>query len=236
MEKLAESIAKANGVYAKIAAAYASLGEQDLFNTYTMLGEKFVKVGDSYKSQKENFNRDFAEFFKYFKNELSSLEESLVACKAAKELANSTEKKLEKKKEKLFEQQQIQKWELDPSIQIDLGYLLKNKSYTFQLMLPKETKESTRLATIYGFTLKKLIEENKRILKKNFEIVNQHFSKVKQTNAEQAQQVNIILFYIRCMEYGQKMVWLQESRFKHNNLSKKLFICQSYYLLIYKYI
>ena len=55
---------------------------------------------------------------------------------------HKTEKKLREKKDQLFTQQLVAKWELNPDCKIPVDTLLTDKAVAFKEMLPKDNQEA----------------------------------------------------------------------------------------------
>ena len=109
-----------------------------------------------------NFN--LRKFYKLNKNIYRSVKESLIKVENNKNMFYTNEKKLNNKKEMLFNKGDISKWGIENQKNvIDNNELLKNKKKSFELMLTKENNNVLDLKKFYGYYLNMFYKEYDRI-------------------------------------------------------------------------
>ena len=190
--KLSGTLQKINQVHGAIAKIYTALDESSRADTHGTIGGVFEKISLSCKELREIVNQDFGKFFRHYKYELNSMEELLHACGERKQNLEKGEKKLRDKKETLFNQQLVAKWDLEPGCPITIDTLLKNKVIAFKEMLPGETHETHKLKVNYGYYCNKVLEEFMRINKKDDEEVRDYFIKVAKKSCDIFEDINVM--------------------------------------------
>jgi len=177
-ERLSESILKAGCTYAKLSETYSELNCKDQSMLFMFMGDLHKKLGETYKTLKENFSNNFNRFYSFYYRESQALGELLDMRKAAFETFNLNEKKLYKKKETLFDQKNVSKWKLDPTLTVTMDNLLKNKNLAFSEMLPDESLDVLKLKMFYSFYTNKCVEEYVRLISKNKPVIKEYFETV----------------------------------------------------------
>ena len=188
-ERLADSCAKSTEIYHRIAQSYCSLGQNKLFDVFSSLEDAFAKLVKSYRNSTLLIETNFTRFFRFYARELTALEELQQAYQVAQDTLNLNEKKLFKKKETLFEQKQVPKWDVEPGLVLNVDTLLKDKAIAFREMLYKESKETLKYRYHYGYMLNKLIDEFKRICLKNNNDMKAHFALASRQHYDEAERV-----------------------------------------------
>ena len=120
------------------------MDEAEMTNTFSTLSGSFEKIKKSCGELALVAMQDFSRFFQYYKYELKSTEELITTCKAMKQNLIKSERKLRDKKDALFLQKQIVKWEVDSKCKVPVDTLFNNKPVAFKYMLPNETKETEK--------------------------------------------------------------------------------------------
>ncbi len=190
--KLGNTLQRISQVHNMISKIYATLDEHATADTYGTLGSSFEKLNASCQEMRKLVHQDFGKFFRYYKHELGAVEELVAACAEKKANLIRTEKKLAEKKELLFTQKSVAKWEVESGCQIPVDTLLKNKVIAFKEMLPGETREAHRLRIQYGYYCNKVLEEFMRINKKDDEDIKDHFLKVAKKSCDIFEDINVM--------------------------------------------
>eukprot|EP01022_Parablepharisma_sp_SALTPOND_P033355 TRINITY_DN88560_c0_g1_i1.p1 TRINITY_DN88560_c0_g1~~TRINITY_DN88560_c0_g1_i1.p1 ORF type:complete len:1431 (-),score=165.41 TRINITY_DN88560_c0_g1_i1:96-4388(-) len=78
--------------------------------------------------------------------------------------------KVEAKKQKLYSEGKVERWELnkEDADKYSTEELVKDKEFAFEVMLPAETKELSESFATYGYYLNKLLEETKRVIRRDY--------------------------------------------------------------------
>ena len=131
------------------------------FNLNNLL---FNEWSENLKCQCNLMYFNLREFYKLNKNIYRSVKESLIKVENNKNMFYTNEKKLNNKKELLFNKGDISKWGIENQKNaIDNNELLKNKKKSFELMLTKETNNVLDLKKFYGYYLNMFYKEYDRI-------------------------------------------------------------------------
>jgi hypothetical protein len=168
------------------------------FNLNNLL---FNEWSENLKCQCNLMYFNLREFYKLNKNIYRSVKESLIKVENNKNMFYTNEKKLNNKKELLFNKGDVSKWGIENQKNaIDNNELLKNKKKSFELMLTKETNNVLDLKKFYGYYLNMFFKEYDRIkylngfkhLDNNFEL----YAKLIQYNIEFKSKLNEFIFNI----------------------------------------
>ncbi len=170
--------------YSRIAELYGATGGAGLFEVFGGLGDAFSKSTDSCKQLQGIAGENFDKYFRYHSRELTAIEDLLVEWGESRTQYLKARKKLKEKKELLYTQRQIDKWELREDCPYPLEVLLKNKEVALTEMLPGETKEVCKLQEIYGYYCNKVPEEFQRVCQKNDSQYRDHLSKVAKMHSD----------------------------------------------------
>eukprot|EP00826_Nyctotherus_ovalis_P002336 TRINITY_DN1045_c0_g1_i2.p1 TRINITY_DN1045_c0_g1~~TRINITY_DN1045_c0_g1_i2.p1 ORF type:complete len:365 (+),score=97.03 TRINITY_DN1045_c0_g1_i2:760-1854(+) len=166
-DKLSTSMTRAGLLYQKISAIYSGLDSNVYAELFMDMYDGHSRLGEIYKSLREEFLSQFGDFYSFYGNEISSVEELLAKRKNAGEHMDNQGKKLLKRKEIKFEQKNTGTWELEASALANIGVLITDKNLAFQEMLPKESCELRKMKMFYGYFSNKIVEEFGRLLSKN---------------------------------------------------------------------
>lgn len=101
-------------------------------------------------------------FFKPIKKDHEGMKEILRQREASKLALQKIQTKVIERKEKLFKQKDVSKWELSEENQKLQGELMSNKEKAFDAMLPKETDEVTQAKEQFLFFSNQCYFELKR--------------------------------------------------------------------------
>lgn len=115
-------------------------------------------------NQNEVIKHNIKDFFKYIRMENISYMELVRQREEAKTKYNNELLRLNVKKEKLWTQMDLTKWELNEAEKLDRALLVKDKNYAFQKMLYKETAFLSNLHNQLGFFNKMNMDELKRLI------------------------------------------------------------------------
>jgi hypothetical protein len=114
--------------------------------------------------QNEIFKHNIKDFFKYVNMESNSYKELIRAREDVKFRYNNELLKLNLKKEKLWTQMDLSKWEMNEDEKIDKSLLTKDKNYAFKKMCNKETNIVNNLHNRLGFVNKMNMDELRRFI------------------------------------------------------------------------
>jgi len=176
MEKLGINLTLAAEAYKILGTTLGSMGDRYQSTLLAFMHESHIKLAETYKAIKEVFIRDIKSFYRFYKYEMSGLEELIEIQKAEYEIMNALEKKLWNKKEIKFHQKNLAGWKLEESSLAFIERLLTDKAFAFQEMLPKETAEVRRTRMMCGYYINKVKEEFHRLIKKDRELTSKQFS------------------------------------------------------------
>jgi hypothetical protein len=165
--KLSASIIKAGLLYQKISTIYSNLDSAANSELFLHMYDGHSRLGELYKTLREEFLNQFGDFYAFYGNEITSVEELLAKRRSIGESMDIMEKKLYKRKELKFEKKETGTWELEPSALANIGAIMSDKSLAFLEILPKESNELRRTKMFYGYYSNKIVEEFSRILAKN---------------------------------------------------------------------
>ena len=104
-----------------------------------MLSKLMNDWGESEKKQSILIDVELKEYFRYIKNEFVELRELIGKMDMNKNAYYKAETRLIQKKEELFKQGNILRWEIpsEDLNKLDKNALLKNKEYAFCKIMPK---------------------------------------------------------------------------------------------------
>jgi len=176
-ERLSASMTKAGSLYQRISGIYSILDSAVYSELFIHMHECHSRLGELYKTLKEEFLNQFGDFYSFYGNEIASIDELLMKRKRTAENMDSLGKKLYKRKEQKFEKRETATWELDPSVLSNIGTLMTDKTLAFQEILPKDSNELRRTKMFHGYYSNKIVEEFNRILIKNEQDFKTQFEK-----------------------------------------------------------
>ena len=167
---------------------------------YNLNNLLFNEWSENLKCQCNLMYFNLREFYKLNKNIYRSVKESLNKVEYNKNMYYSNEKKLNNKKEMLFNKGDISKWGIESQTTIDNNELLKDKKKSFELMLTKETINVLDLKKFYGYYLNMFYKEYDRMkyligfkhLDNNFDL----FANLIQYNIEWKSKLSEFIFNI----------------------------------------
>jgi ribosomal protein L34E len=193
-------------LYTYISKVYTTVDEEDMTDTFTTLSGSFEKIKKSCGELAVTAMNDFSKFFQYYRYEVGAVEELINTTRVMKQNLIAKEKKLRDKKDSLFVQKQVAKWELDPKCKVPVDTILNNKPIAFKEMLPNETKEMAKQRMYYGYHCNKVLEEFMRINRKDSDEIQAHCLKVAKKNCEVFEDVTVYLPLFRLTLCG--LIWL----------------------------
>ena len=121
-------------------------------------------------NQNEQIKESIKDFFKYARLEGNSFSEIFVRREEIRNKYINESNSLRNKKEKLWTENNITKWEIiDGSNKIDTVLLLKDKNYAFKNMCTQETLNVENLKLQLGYANKMITNELMRYLNENSE-------------------------------------------------------------------
>eukprot|EP00826_Nyctotherus_ovalis_P015191 TRINITY_DN1429_c0_g1_i22.p1 TRINITY_DN1429_c0_g1~~TRINITY_DN1429_c0_g1_i22.p1 ORF type:complete len:501 (-),score=117.07 TRINITY_DN1429_c0_g1_i22:163-1665(-) len=193
-EKISATMNRAGDLYKKIGSILNSFGERSTSDVFGYMSAAHLEQGEIFRMFKSDYNTYYADFYSFFANEMSSVEELSQKRKNAEEHTNTNEKKLYKKKEQLFEMRNTMKWDLDPSAMANIEAIVSNKSMAMREILSKESEECRKMRMYYGYYSNKLEEEFHRILKKNTQAFKAQFEKSTEAFTENYEKLRKVCF------------------------------------------
>jgi hypothetical protein len=125
------------------------------------------KVMNDWATMEKNhvklINLKIREYFRYIRYEYKAIKEYYNIYDNEKKLYLKSYNKLMDNKERLFREEDIENWGLSKEDMNNKIYLLKNKEYSIERMLPEETKKVNDYRKMYGCYLNSFIDEYKEI-------------------------------------------------------------------------
>ena len=147
--------------------------KEDIFKSYGELSGFFKNWNKILLNQNNIVKDKIKDFFKFVRMENSSFIENVKIRDELKTKYNFELLKLNYKKEKLWTQMDINKWEINEEIEkIDKSLLTKDKNYAFSRMCFRETYQLENLHKKLGYHNKILMNELRRM-------VNNHCARFK---------------------------------------------------------
>lgn len=135
----------------------------DIIKTYEHMNKLFTNWSEALKRHSNLIHIDIREYFKYTKNNFKSLKELVSHVENHKYTYTKNERNLINKKENLFKNGDINKWDLDIESRNNANGLIQDKGKALTKILYKDTSNVIELKKIYGFYLNRIIEEYERI-------------------------------------------------------------------------
>ena len=125
-----------------------------------MLSELMKNWGESIIIQKDIINKEINEYFKYIKDQYISYKDLIGKYDLNKTNFLKAEEKLLIKKEELYKNKNIEKWNINSFDlkKADKIELINNKEYAFKFMMTKESFKVENLKEIYIYYLNQLFE------------------------------------------------------------------------------
>jgi hypothetical protein len=147
--------------------------KEDITSVYKELNTFFKGWGKILNTQNDVIKNKIKDFFKYTRSENLSYKDLIKTREEIKTKYTSELLRLNVKKEKLWTQMDLTKWELkDDGDKLVRGNLVKDKNYAFQHMC---YKESNNLINMH----KKLAYYNKMVMKELRRMIGNHCSRFK---------------------------------------------------------
>lgn len=174
-----EEISKANK---KVAEIYGGIGAAGMFEIFESFESFFAKCVQPCFALEKMMQTNFKQYYRYYSHELTAIEELVAEYENSKINYQNIEKRVFEKKQLLFEEKQLDKWEIGEDCGYKVDELLKNKEIAFKAMIPSETKEIEINKTLFGYYNVKLKEEFQRICKKDEQEISKFFIKVGEAN------------------------------------------------------
>ncbi len=160
LSHLAETTNKISEAYKHIAGYYgAAVKGAKMFELFYTLSEVFNSLSSTCKKLQGTYMENFDHYFRRQKREMTAMEEVVGGWKEAWTQYIKFDKRMQEKKEALYELKQADKWELADKCPYPIEVLLKNREIAISQMLPKETGELAKCEEIYGYFCNKVCEE-----------------------------------------------------------------------------
>jgi len=152
-----------SSLHTQAANIYSELGEHEISKLHKAMDEFFKDIVESTKNLNKKIKVHFEQPAKYRKGEFAALSNLLQEWESSRKQIVIQRKKLNKKKEGLFETKMIEQWQLAPGCKYTPQELLNSKDVAFKEMLPEETKEVIKHKETYGYYSNKVKEEFRRL-------------------------------------------------------------------------
>lgn len=145
------------------------------------------------KKQSILIDIDIKEYFKFVKKEFTSFKDLITKTDITRSAYYKAESKLLLKKDDLFRQGNISKWEISPEEmkKIERSELLKNREYAYSKMMHKETQHVCMLKQQYAFYSSRLISEYERMRTLNGYRHKDYVMRVSQSHSDILADVNV---------------------------------------------
>jgi len=183
-DKVSSTMTRAGTLYKKIGTIFNSFAERSTSDVFAHMSSAHTELGEIFRTFKNDYNNYYADFYNFYSNEMTSVEELSHKRKTAEEQTDNTEKKLLRKKEINFDMRNTVKWDLEPSAMANIEAIVSNRALAMKEMFSRESEDCRRLRMYYGYYSNKLEEEFRRILKKNTRAFKAQFEKATESFAE----------------------------------------------------
>jgi hypothetical protein len=141
--------------------------KKEILKTFEMFGIFFKNWKRILYNQNDIIKNNIKHFFKNVNMEGQAYMELAKSRQVIKEQFESENKKLLSKKEKLWEKNDISKWEINEDFnKIDRILLMRDKNYAFSKMCTNETMAVNGLSIMFRYCNKKNMDELKKIINK----------------------------------------------------------------------
>ena len=141
--------------------------KEDIVNSYEQLGIFFKNWKNIIFNQNDIIRKRVKDFYKYVKMEGEAYLELFIKRDEIQNKYNSENKRLQTKKDKLWAQMDISKWEITEDFgRIDRVLLVRDKIYGCSKMCTNETNNLNNLHKKLGYVNKCNIDELKRLVNK----------------------------------------------------------------------
>ena len=139
--------------------------KKEILKSFEMFGIFFKNWKRVLYNQGDIIKKNVKQFFKYVNMEGNAYSELTTSRLIIKEKFESENKKLLNKKEKLWESNDISKWEIEEDFsKIDRVYLLRDKQYAFSKMCTSESRIVNNLGILLRYANKKNLDELKKLI------------------------------------------------------------------------
>ena len=139
--------------------------KKEILKTFEMFGIFFKNWKRVLYNQGDIIKNNVKSFFKYVNMEGKAYNELTKSRAVIKEKFESENKKLMNKKEKLWEQNDISKWEINEDYsRIDRVLLLRDKNYAFSKMCTSESFAVNNLRIMLRYANRKNLDELKKLI------------------------------------------------------------------------
>ena len=132
--------------------------------SFNLMNKIMKSLSDIESKNVDLMNNYIREYFRFVKNEFTSLKELSVKVDENKAIYHKAFDKINSAKEKLFRQKDVNNWQMADKNDLNFkSVLLKNKNLAFSKMLPEDTKKFNEIKYNYGFYLNSIISEYERL-------------------------------------------------------------------------
>ena len=139
--------------------------KKEILKTFEMFGIFFKNWKRVLYNQGDVIKKNVKNFFKYVNMEGQAYTELSKSRQTIKDQFESEYKKLMNKKEKLWEKNDISKWEIDENYdRIDRMLLMRDKQYAFSKMCTRETILVNNMSIMLRYANKKNMDELKKLM------------------------------------------------------------------------
>ena len=139
--------------------------KKEILKTFEMFGIFFKNWKRVLYNQGDIIKKNVKNFFKYVNMEGQAYTELSKSRQTIKDQFESENNKLINKKEKLWEKNDISKWEINEDFsQIDRVLLIRDKQYAFSKMCTNETLVVRNLSIMLRYANKKNMDELKKLM------------------------------------------------------------------------
>ena len=139
--------------------------KKEILKTFEIFGIFFKNWKRVLFNQGDIIKKHIKTFFKYVNMEGNSYSELTKSRLVIKEQYDKENQKLLNKKEKLWEQNDLTKWEINEDYnRIDRVLLMRDKAYAFSKMCTNETMTVNNLRIMLRYVNKKNLDELKKLI------------------------------------------------------------------------
>ena len=139
--------------------------KKEILKTFEMFGIFFKNWKRVLFNQGDVIKKNVKNFFKYVNMEGKAYTELSKSRQSIKDKFESEKKKLINKKEKLWEKNDISKWEINEDFsRIDRVLLMRDKQYAFAKMCTRDTFLVNNMSIMFRYANKKNMDELKKLM------------------------------------------------------------------------
>ncbi|KRX10816.1 Phox homologous domain [Pseudocohnilembus persalinus] len=187
---------------------------------YITLNNMNIQWGETLQSQMDHVQKNLQFFFKYYNQEGRQVKETLKTRDETTKKYYDYKKKLNDKKERYFNLQNLQQWDLPSNCKYTSEQLKSNKELAFTYMLQKERNQEQDLREKAGYYSKAVYEDLKRIMNEKVQEYSIHFKSFGSLQTDNIQKLHFlwadILGSLDQLGKGNKKMLMQQKKIQES--------------------